>query len=69
MATTRRRALRLFPDKGHVFDLILAPRLRRILDEAWPPADVLSFPEGRATSQDGRQTKSDITPSTSKKMK
>lgn len=46
VAATRRRALALFPDKGHVFDLVLAPRLRRILDEALPAASrarVLSF--------------------------
>ena len=33
VADTRRRALALFPDKGDVFDLVLAPRFRRILDE------------------------------------
>lgn len=47
VAATRRRALRLFPDKGHVFDLVLAPRFRRILDEVWPPAQVLPFPGTR----------------------
>jgi len=46
VAATRRRALRLFPDKGHVFDLVLAPRFRRIIDEVWPAADVLPFPGG-----------------------
>ncbi len=30
---TRRRALALFPGKDDVFDLVLAPRFRRILDE------------------------------------
>lgn len=36
-AATRRRALQLFPDKESVFDLVLAPRLRRIIDECAPP--------------------------------
>ena len=46
VAAVRRRALDLFPDKGHVFDLVLAPRLQRILDEVFPappPARVLPF--------------------------
>jgi hypothetical protein len=49
VAATRRRALALFPDKGHVFDLVLAPRLRRILDETQPApgARVLPFRRGR----------------------
>jgi hypothetical protein len=49
VAATRRRALALFPDKGHVFDLVIAPRLRRIVDEATPaspPARVLPFRRG-----------------------
>ena len=33
VADTRRRALELFPGKEDVFDLVLAPRFRRILDE------------------------------------
>ena len=33
----REEALRLFPDKADVFELVLAPRFRRILDERWPP--------------------------------
>jgi hypothetical protein len=33
VAATRRRALTLFPDKAHTFDLILAPRLRRLVEE------------------------------------
>jgi hypothetical protein len=33
VADTRRRALALFPGKEDVFDLVLAPRFRRILDE------------------------------------
>jgi hypothetical protein len=46
VAALRRRALELFPDKGHVFDLVLAPRLQRIIDELFPvppPARVLPF--------------------------
>ncbi len=33
VAATRRQALALFPDKGSVFDLVLAPRFRRLIDE------------------------------------
>jgi hypothetical protein len=50
VAATRRRALTLFPGKGHVFDLVLAPRLRRILEEVLPvppAARVLPFRRGR----------------------
>jgi len=36
VAATRRRALELFPGKDSVFDLVLAPRFRRILDECIP---------------------------------
>ena len=46
VAATRRRALDLFPGKAHVFDLVLAPRLKRIIDEVFPvppPARVLPF--------------------------
>ncbi len=46
VAAVRHRALQLFPGKGHVFDLVLAPRLQRIIDEALPvppPARVLPF--------------------------
>ena len=49
MAAVRHRALELFPDKGHVFDLVLAPRLERILDEVLPlapPGRVLPFRRG-----------------------
>ena len=45
-AAVRHKALELFPDKGHVFDLVLAPRLQRIIDEVFPvppPARVLPF--------------------------
>jgi hypothetical protein len=33
VADTRRRALELFPGKDDVFDLVLAPRFQRIMDE------------------------------------
>jgi hypothetical protein len=42
VALARDQALLLFPDKGAVFDLVIAPRFRRIIDERWPtsgPAD------------------------------
>jgi hypothetical protein len=46
VAFTRRRVLELFPGKEDVFDLVLAPRFARILNEfcAPPPARVLPFP-------------------------
>jgi hypothetical protein len=47
VATTRRRALELFPDKESVFDLVLAPRFARLVDEfTHEPrrARVLPFP-------------------------
>jgi hypothetical protein len=50
VAATRRRALQLFPDKAHVFDLVLAPRLGRILEEVLPTpssARVLPFRQKR----------------------
>ena len=45
VAFTRARALELFPDKQDVFELVLAPRFARILDEfcARPSARVLPF--------------------------
>jgi hypothetical protein len=45
VAATRRRALELFPDKAATYDLILAPRFARLMDEfAGPPAgNVLPF--------------------------
>jgi len=55
VADTRRRALALFPDKGDVFDLVLAPRFRRIVDEfcsRGKPVSVL--PEGSDQSRQGR---------------
>lgn len=33
IAATRRRALELFPDKEEAYELILAPRFARLLDE------------------------------------
>jgi hypothetical protein len=33
VAETRRRALALFPGKENVFDLVLAPRFKRIMEE------------------------------------
>ena len=45
VAAARRRALELFPDKAATYDLILAPRFARLMDEfAGPPAsNVLPF--------------------------
>jgi hypothetical protein len=45
VAATRRRTLELFPDKASTYDLILAPRFARLMDEfAGPPAgNVLPF--------------------------
>lgn len=42
----RRRAIALFPGKESVFDLVLAPRFARLLDEFAPAeaARVLRFP-------------------------
>ena len=38
VAATRERALALFPDKAATFDLVLAPRFARLLEEFAPPA-------------------------------
>ena len=39
VAAARRRALELFPDKATTYDLILAPRFARLMDEfVGPPA-------------------------------
>jgi hypothetical protein len=35
IAATRQFALKLFPDKGHTFDLIYRPRLQRIFAEKY----------------------------------
>lgn len=47
VAATRHRALELFPDKESTYDLILAPRFRRLIDEfvAPLPPNVLPFPK------------------------
>jgi hypothetical protein len=50
VAAARQQALALFPDKADVFDLVLAPRFRRILEERWPAQRrVLPFRSGSAT--------------------
>ena len=62
VADTRRRALALFPEKEDVFDLVLAPRFRRILDEFCPGAVTAGpRPEGctRGTSVSPRPEGSD----------
>jgi len=41
VAVTRERALELFPGKQDVFDLVLAPRFARILDEFCGPRVVV----------------------------
>ena len=47
VADTRRLALELFPGKEDVFDLVLAPRFRRIVDEFCPrETPVSARPEG-----------------------
>ena len=45
VAATRRRALELFPDKASTYDLILAPRFARLMDEFTGPTagNVLPF--------------------------
>jgi hypothetical protein len=43
VAFMRQRVLELFPGKEDVFDLVLAPRFARILDEFCVPARVLPF--------------------------
>jgi len=49
VAETRHRTLALFPGRGPTFDLILAPRFARILDERFGPAPgrVVPFPGPR----------------------
>ena len=55
VADTRRRALALFPDKEYVFDLVLAPRFRRILDEFCPRGrSVCPPPEGSDLTRRGK---------------
>ena len=45
VALAREQALALFPGRGDVFDLVLGPRFRRVLDESCPEpsARVLTF--------------------------
>ena len=53
VAQARHEALALFPDKADVFDLVLAPRFRRILDERWPAERrVLPFRQGPTRKQE-----------------
>jgi len=40
----REQALGLFPGKGDVFDLVLTPRFRRVLDEFCPPTSARVLP-------------------------
>ncbi len=35
ISSTRRCVLKLFPDKGEVYDLLYAPRFEKILVERW----------------------------------
>jgi hypothetical protein len=51
VAVTRAQVLELFPGRGDVFDLVLASRFRRILDEFCPPprGRLLPFPRGLAS--------------------
>jgi hypothetical protein len=45
VAAARRRALQLFPDKEETYELILAPRFRRLVAEfSRPRATVIAFP-------------------------
>lgn len=45
VAAARRHALQLFPDKEQTYELVLAARFRRLLDEFVPPgARVSPFP-------------------------
>jgi hypothetical protein len=51
VADTRRRALALFPGKEEVFDLVLAPRFRRIVEEFTRGKPVSALPEGSDQSR------------------
>ena len=44
VAVTRARALELFPGREDVFDLVLAPRFARILDEFCLPPTARALP-------------------------
>lgn len=50
VAVTRRRALQLFPDKESTYELVLAPRFARLMDEFVGPAGgkLLHFATRRA---------------------
>jgi len=55
VADTRREALALFPDKEDVFDLVLAPRFRRIVEEFCTRGRSVSPPpEGSDLTRRGR---------------
>jgi hypothetical protein len=63
VADTRRRALELFPGREHVFDLVIAPRFARILDDFCPRTrgtsctrgkPVSTLPEGSDQSREGK---------------
>jgi hypothetical protein len=47
VAAARARALELFPDKGHVFALVLAPRFARLIDERFGPPEGARVPPFR----------------------
>jgi len=49
VADTRRRALELFPGKEDVFDLVLAPRFERIIEEFTRGTPGGRRPEGSGT--------------------
>jgi hypothetical protein len=59
VAETRRRALELFPGKEDVFDLVLAPRFARILDEFCTRGPTRGKPCTRGTSDSPRPEGSD----------
>ena len=68
VALAREQALQLFPGKSDVFDLVLAPRFRRVLDEFCKPPPTASCRFG-GRSHRLTQVKSRITPAASKKTK
>jgi hypothetical protein len=49
VALAREQVLGLFPGKGDVFDLVLAPRFARVLDEFCRPPSDRVLPFRRAT--------------------
>jgi hypothetical protein len=55
VADTRSRALALFPGKEDVFDLVLAPRFQRILDEFCTRGTLVGpRPEGSDPNRKGK---------------